>query len=239
MALLSTIRRVLFPILLATLSWAAPVAGQEPEPDPIEAEIERLVDAALEPDRLRFLFRAGGTWADLRGLVVLDARGPVPFERDFGFAVGAAAELRLSHHLSLQPEVLIVRRFARVGAEPPGARQSKLSSHYLELPLHVKWYPGGRDGPRGNFVVGPMPALLLGATREIRDGNRIEEPDIRELLADLDWSLSVGGGFEFSEAFANFTVDLRYVHGLTDMNAPGTEAAARWSTLQLLVGIAF
>lgn len=219
---------------------AAVKLAQQGDPDGADgAAVELALPDAEEPDRLRFLFRAGATWADLRGQLTFADIGVVPFEADFGFAVGFGMEFLLADGVSVQPEISIVRRFSQVGVPTRDGRQSKLSTHYLELPVYLKWYPGGREGSRGNLVLGPVPGLLLGATREIRDGNQIQDVEARALLADLDWAIGVGGGFEFSEAFANFTVDMRYVHGLTDMNAPEIATTARWSTVRVVVGIAF
>lgn len=225
-----TVRTLATCSLLLFASLIPAVAGAQ-ETDAVEES---------ENDRVRYLLRAGGTWADLRGRVEFDDQGAVPFESDFGFSVGAAVEVRVAGAFSIQPEALIVRRFAQVGGqEDTAGPSSKLSSHYLELPVYLKWYPSGRTGARGSVVLGVVPAIRLGATREIRDGNMIEDVPADDLLAPVDWSIGIGGGFEFSEAFANFTIDLRYVHGFTDMNAPDSSVSARWSTVQLVIGIAF
>lgn len=216
----------------------SPVALAQQEPAPA-GEADPLASRESGRDSTRFLVRVGATFADLRGELTFEDR-PATFETDFGFAIGVGLELSVSDAVSVQPEAMIVRRFTQVAVEGgDGSESSSLSAHYLTLPVYLKWYPGGRRGSRGNLTVGAVPAILLTASREVRSEGGIGEVPIDASVADFEWGLGFGGGFEFSELFANFTVDVRYVHGLKDMNETRGTDSARWRTLEMVIGVAF
>jgi hypothetical protein len=229
------VRRIPNLVCLITLLFLPTAAlAQESAPDAMEGPAEGAESAPWE--RVRIGLKAGATWSTLRGEFAFEEIGSVPFKGDFGFAVGVSAEIPVSTKLSLQPAAFLVRKLSRLEVDAIQGGQ-KLSVNYLEFPLLLKWYPGNRAGVQGNIVIGPMPSLRTGATREIRLGNSIEDVDASDLVNGLDWAIVVGGGFEFDELLGAFTVDLRYSHGLRDVAAAPGEQAARWSVLQMVVGI--
>lgn len=195
--------------------------------------------APREGDGLRILVRAGATAAVLRGALAVDAGEPSSFDVGYGFAGALAVDLPIAERLSLQPEVMIVRRRTRLDLADAGER-SHLSASYVELPLMLKWYPRGKPDVRVHLDAGPVLALHTSASRDVRQGDTtIVSAPADDLLEDVEWALAAGVGFEFPELFAHFTVDVRYRHGLTRANVSEGPPDARWSGVLALIGMAF
>jgi hypothetical protein len=213
------------------------VSAQENN-DATEATSPPPVEEPAPWEGVRFGLKAGATWSTLRGELTFDDTGNVPFSGDFGFAVGASVEIPISRKLSIQPAAFMVRKFSQIELKVPEVvERQKLGVNYLELPLLIKWYPGNRSGVQGNLAIGAMPSFRMGATREIRTGNAVADVDADSLVNEVDWAIVVGGGFEFAELWGAFTVDLRYSHGLRNIAAAEDAGPARWSVVQMVVGI--
>lgn len=207
----------------------------------LSAGAQEAADTSSEQpsgDGLRFLVRAGATGSVLRGGLQVEELGSVSFDPGYGFAAAVGVDVPVGERVSLQGELVIVRRLTRLDLPDDGPR-SKLSVNYLEIPVMLKWYPGGKSGNRVHLDAGPVPALRLGASREVREDGAIRDVASKDLFERLDWSLGLGVGFEFPELFVHFTVDIRYLHGLGAANAVPGERDARWSSLQTMIGVAF
>lgn len=229
-------RRASAILALASL-FSLPALAQEASAPDANGEPVPVEEQAPWED-VRIGLKAGATWSNLRGEFAFPDLGSVPFEGDFGFAVGASIEIPIAAKWSIQPAAFLVRKFSAIRLETPDSVEGqKLGVNYVELPLLLKWYPGNRAGVQGNLVIGPMPSFRLSATREIRSGDVVSDVDANHLVNALDWAIVVGGGFEFDELLGAFTVDLRYTHGLRDIASTPSASASRWSVLQMVVGI--
>jgi len=195
---------------------------------------------AKEPwEKIRFGLKAGASWSNLRGELPIPEVGTFGFKGDFGFAAGIAFEIPFDRIFSLQPELLIIRKFAEIdlaGTDYGGTE--KLSANYFEIPLLFKWYPGPRRGVIGTVTAGPTLSVRMDAFRESRtpEGN-IEDVEGKGLVKASDWGVTVGGGFEFHEFLWALTVDVRYTHGFGNVDNSGSGAQARWSTIYAMAGI--
>lgn len=219
-------------MLLALLFVGAPAFAQE-EAAPAEPQKQAW-------EAVRIGLKAGATWSTLRGNLEFEGVGSVGFKGDYGFFAGASVEIPIGPKLSLQPEASLVRKLSELAlGVPKNVLRQKLSVNYMELPLLLKWYPGGRNGVQGNLVIGPMPSVRLGATIESRELGEITDIDAGKRVKATDWGMLIGGGFEFAESFASLTIDLRYAHGFRNIDNTGSGDEARWSVLQMLVGVTF
>lgn len=228
--LVAATRAVVLALVVVALAVPAVAGAQE----------QAGGQAVEEFDQFRLVFRAGASFAHLRGELAFDDVGPSTFEPDFGFAAAAGVEFRLTRHVSFQPEAVIVRRFTELElGDGSDVSSSKLSVNYLELPLLLKWHLQARGAVHPTVLVGPVAGIRLQASRELRRDGELAEVPVEELLEPRDWAVAVGAGFEFVEAFADFVVDLRYLHGLSEVSEDEASGSARWSGFQLTVGVVF
>lgn len=224
---------VLVAVFVGMLWTSPPVRAQQ-------TVVAQEAEGDGEPagDGLRFVVRTGATASVLRGQLDVSGPGRVEFDVGYGFAAMAGIDVPLAERVSVQAEVGVVRRLTRLDLAGDVVR-SKLSVNYVEVPLLLKWYPAGKSGSRLHLDAGAVPAFRLAASREVRQGDAILDVPSEGLLTDNDLSVAVGLGLELSELFAHFTVDVRYLHGLSEANAAPGQRAARWSSLQALVGVIF
>lgn len=208
-----------------------------------ETDSERAESDADDPGSasgLRVGIKAGASLTTLRGELTFEQIGAVGFQADWGFDAGITFELPVSFRFSIQPEVHLVRKHSELdlGVDKNTLR-SKLSVNYVELPLLLKFYPGDRSGLSTNFVVGPAASIKTEARRETRAGGEIVDDPAGDLVKELDWGLIFGVGFEFHELFGALTLDIRYNHGLTSIDAAAESTNAKWSALYMLIGVTF
>lgn len=224
---------VLVAAVVGMLWTSPPVRAQQ-------AVVAQADESDGEPagDGLRFVVRTGATASVLRGQLDVSGPGPVELDVGYGFAAMAGIDVPLAARLSVQAEVGVVRRLTRLDLAGDAVR-SKLSVNYVEVPLLLKWYPAGKSGSRLHLDAGAVPAFRLAASREVRQGDAILDIPSEGLLTERDLAVAVGLGLELSELFAHFTVDVRYLHGVSEANAAPVARAARWSSLQALVGVIF
>lgn len=225
---------------LALLAAPGPAFAQQQGGDTLTSDQLDEAPAPLVWNKRGIIIKAGATYAHMRGELDFGEIGRHGFKGGFGFAAGVSLEIPLSAALSVQPEMLIVRKFTKIDlGDTGGELTTKLGVNYLEFPLLLKWYPGGRRGVHTNLVVGPTPAFKLAATREIRSGGEVVDVPASDLIEAFGWGLTAGVSFEFHELFSALTLDLRYNHGLTDVGRGDDPGRPRWSVVYMLVGVKF
>lgn len=229
-------------LIVVGIVWLAAspcqLLAQEKKPDQIPfGEIEEPVQP-LEWHKRGITIKAGATFADPRGQLTFAELGTHGFNGGFGFAIGASLELPLTPRFSVQPEVLLVRKFAEIdlGAVANGLK-TKLGVNYMEVPVLLKWYPSGHGGVNTSFLLGAVPAFKVDATREIRLEGKVREVPV-EGINGFDVAVVGGIGFEFHELFSALTLDLRYSHGLRKI-ADTELSDARWNVFYMLLGVKF
>ncbi len=243
-------RRAVMILSLVALG-VAPAAARAQEADERVAQEPPVVVGEQESDektprwakepweKIRYGIKAGASWAALAGQLPLPGVGTFGFDGDFGFAAGISFEVPVSRKFSIQPEVLIVRKHAEIDLEDSGFEGSeKLSVNYLEIPLLAKWYPGSRRGTIFSLQAGPAMGIRMDALRSSRhaDGT-IEDVEGETLVKATDWGLILGAGVEFHEFLWALTVDLRYNHGLSDIDNSGSSVDAKWRALYVVAGV--
>lgn len=212
----------------------APAVAGEQQPE------EQIPRWAKEPwEKIRFGIKAGASWATLSGQLPIPDVGTFGFDGDYGFAAGISFEVPLSRKVSVQPEVLIVRKHAEIDLNDSGDTASeKLSATYLEIPLLLKWYPGPRRGIIFSLQGGLALGLRMDARRESRkEDGTIEDVEGETLVRATDWGMVLGAGVEFHEFIWALTIDVRYNHGLSDIDNSGSSVDAKWRAVYLVAGV--
>lgn len=119
----------------------------------------------------------------------------------FNISVLGGYNISLRFHLGIEPGY-IIKGTAFAGAD------SKLSLHYLNLPVILKYRISDRIG----IVAGPEFSTLLKATVKF-DGDSIDLKDYYDDRAET--SLNIGLEYQATERFG---LGLRYNHGLTKVS---------------------
>jgi opacity protein-like surface antigen len=144
------------------------------------------------------------------------------FKSNKGLMLGGFVRAKLSNKLAIQPEAFISQQGASLGDE-------KLTITYLQVPvLAVASFPGASATP---FVyAGPAVGLKVRA--------RYSDDDISEDAEDIagtDFSVTLGGGVEFGQ----FSAELRYTHGLKNVNDEGNGFIDKNRVFSILAGYRF
>jgi hypothetical protein len=107
--------------------------------------------------------------------------------------------------------------------------------NYLDFPLMARYDTDLSDATDLFFYGGFLGGILLSANHKADETN-LEWVDVKDKLPTMNWGLVFGLGLEYMGAF----VDLRYNHGLTNLNKEfPTLAEIRDRTLQLMIGYAW
>ncbi len=125
-----------------------------------------------------------------------------------GFHLGLLGHFHLSDQFALQPEVV----FSTQGAKYEIAgTEADLNLNYVNIPVLFQYMFD--NGFR--LQAGPQVGILVSANSEANNNSL----DMKDDFETIDLGLSVGVSYINPES--NFGVDLRYNHGLTNINASG------------------
>lgn len=147
-----------------------------------------------------------------------------------GFNVGIASQFRTSEVFSIAPELIYEQRGYRV-LEVDGTGEAIATFNYLSLPFMFRLHFG--DILKGYVNAGPTLSYWLGGRQtssvpglfdvEFEDEKIIFEGDVNEGPWGYDDArrfeigAAVGGGIMLDTEGGSFLIDLRYVHGFTDL----------------------
>lgn len=146
-----------------------------------------------------------------------------------GFNVGVATQFRAGEAFSVAPELVYEQRGYRVLASS-GNAEAKATFNYLTLPLMFRLHFG--DILKGYVNAGPTFSYWLGGRQSstvpgLFDVDFEDEKIVFEADGDSPWAYNdarrlelgaaVGGGIMLDTEGGSFLIDLRYVHGFTDM----------------------
>lgn len=146
-----------------------------------------------------------------------------------GLNVGIASQFRTSEVFSIAPELIYTQRGYRV--EAAGGGEALARFNYLSLPLMFRLHFG--DILKGYVNAGPTFSYWLGGQQsstvpglfdvEFGDEKIVFESDTDgspwayDDARRLEVGAAVGGGIMLDTEGGSFLIDLRYVHGFTDM----------------------
>jgi hypothetical protein len=123
-----------------------------------------------------------------------------------GFHLGLLAHFHLADQFALQPEII----FSTQGAKYTLAgSEFNLNLNYINIPVLFQFMFD--NGFR--LQAGPQIGILASANSELNNNST----DIKDDFEPIDLGLSVGVSYINPES--NFGIDLRYNHGLSNINA--------------------
>ncbi len=122
-----------------------------------------------------------------------------------GYHVGIINHFHLGPQWAAQPEV----SFSAQGAKNSiGGLDTKLKLGYINIPVMIQYMFD--NGFR--LQAGPQVGFLVAANSSVNDN----DTDIKSNFKTVEFGL--GAGFGYVNPATGFGVDLRYVHGLSDIN---------------------
>ena len=131
-----------------------------------------------------------------------------------GIHAGASFQAGITPAFSLVSEIYFIRKGGKLKANNPlTTSESTLRLNTLELPVLARFHVG-------KFYVngGPSIAYHLSGTRKIDDKSaKLSFKNSGEGFRRLDAGIQMGGGFEFPVKQKRIALDIRYVHGLTNI----------------------
>ena len=131
-----------------------------------------------------------------------------------GIQAGASFQAGITSAFSLVSELYFIRQGGELKANNPLATSaSTLRLNTLELPVLARLHVG-------KFYVnaGPSIGYTLSGSREINDkSSRLSFKNSDEGFKRLDAGIQMGGGFEFPIKQKRIALDIRYVHGLSNI----------------------
>ena len=141
-----------------------------------------------------------------------------------GIHFGAFTQLGLTDLFKIQAELI----YSQQGAGIDDLDDAKFNYNYLNIPIIVKFYPGG-----GGFNV--HAGLQTGFVLSAELSTPSVDVDVKDDLEVLDFSLAVGIGFDINK----IVIDARFIPGLTTTaEGPGDDSFPN-QNIQLSLGIVF
>lgn len=132
-----------------------------------------------------------------------------------GFSAGVFAEIPINNILSFQPELLFVQKGGSDGGDPfdgddffDDDEDISLTLNYIDLPLLARANVPLEGNLTPYLVAGPSVGFLVSASESSG-----EDGDITEFFKSTNFGFVIGAGIDIG----NFTVDLRYDIGLTNI----------------------
>lgn len=149
-----------------------------------------------------------------------------------GFNVGIATQFRAGQAFSVAPELIYEQRGYRV-LEAGGNNEATATFNYLSLPLMFRLHFGGilkgyvNAGPTFSYWLGGRQSStvpgLFDVSADFEDERIVFESDTDNSpwayddARRLEIGAGIGGGIMLDTEGGSFLIDLRYVHGLTDL----------------------
>jgi hypothetical protein len=141
--------------------------------------------------------------------VLSDYKKPVK-----GIQAGASFQAGVTRAFSLVSELYFIRKGGELKANNPlTTSESTLRLNTLELPVLARFHVG-----KFYMNAGPSIAYNLSGIRKMDDKSvKLSFIISTEGFRRLDAGIQMGGGFEFPVKQKRIALDIRYVHGLTNI----------------------
>lgn len=149
-----------------------------------------------------------------------------------GFNVGIATQFRAGEAFSVAPELIYEQRGYRV-LEAGGDNEATATFNYLSLPLMFRLHFGGilkgyvNAGPTFSYWLGGRQSSTVPGLFDVSGSFENERIVFESDTDDSPWAYNdarrlevgaaVGGGIMLDTEGGSFLIDLRYVHGFTDI----------------------
>jgi len=191
-----------------------------------------LVSAPAAAQSVQGGIKGGMSFSTLDGLGELIGNLPqLNTESRINWVAGVFVKVNLGTFFAFQPEVLYVRKGAKLALTGLFTESATYNLNYLDIPLLARVQTS-----RGNgfyFLVGPSIGLNVTAEVEAPDG---ETEDVKDMVSTSDMGLVIGAGVDFAHLVAEGRYTQGFSNVIKDMPA---EASVKNRAISLLFGIRF
>jgi opacity protein-like surface antigen len=156
------------------------------------------------------------------------------------FLFGGFLDIEISKLLSIQPELLYIRKAAG-GIWLSTGMNTEYHFDFLAIPALLKMNFGS-DEFKPYVFIGPNIGILVSAQVENKfTSGRTQTLDIKQNAESIDFAIDIGAGMEYSINKNNSILsELRYSRGLTNTTKKPPSSNSWYSTgIQLLIGMKF
>ncbi|MFC2133194.1 porin family protein [Bacteroidota bacterium] len=147
--------------------------------------------------------------ATQRNIDVLDINGKTLL------SIGAVADICLFDNLSLQIEPMYVQKGSKMTPIDINESEYSLSASYIELPVLLKYSYGTTFRPY--VTAGAALSFTLSSELETEIGGVNFTGDLKNVTEKIEYSLTFGGGVEYSLDPVTIFVEGRYSYSLNDL----------------------
>jgi hypothetical protein len=150
-----------------------------------------------------------------------------------GLALGGFVGIPVLPSVKIQPEALFMMKGDE---ESDAGATGSYKLNYIEVPVLAKIGFLTQSPAHPSLFFGPSLSINTGATAEGESGGLSFETDVKDDTASTDFGLVVGGGVDFQ----NFGVDMRYTHGLSNVNdSAGSDAEITNNVISIMGSLRF
>ncbi len=148
-----------------------------------------------------------------------------------GMGIGGIATYPLMNGLAVQAEPMLVQKGFKISEFGDNYTVKIL---YFDVPVFIRY-----NIPAGESII---PYAILGPNLGFRASAKVIFDDgssekINEDFSSIDFGMGLGGGVEVPYENLIFFGEVRYVLGLTDINAQPDESKVKNRGLQVLLGV--
>lgn len=153
--------------------------------------------------------------------------------------IGAFLTYSLTDWLAVQPEVAYRPHDVKLSSEQQSPAQTwRYTTHYLGVPVLLKWYLPSPGTSRIHFLAGPDVAFKLGENVDLASSQMDElPPAFGDSFSSTDVGAVVGGGIDRFIAGRLFSLDVRYEIGVTDLVTQSDGPSLYDRSFSITVGI--
>lgn len=167
-------------------------------------------------------------------------------DRMAGVAAGVSASYELIPGLKIQPELLYVQNGGKYGITLTGTEGQILGTgdlkwklNYIQIPVLARLEIPVLSAVLPTLMAGPAVNYLVSSSWEVDAGSNSSDGDLDDQVKSTDLSLIFGIGMKLGAGPAGVSIDLRYVHGLNNINDVNEDVEIKNRSFQALAGFSF
>lgn len=152
--------------------------------------------------------------------------------------IGAFLTYSFTDWLAVQPEVIYRPHDVQLSSEQRSPAQTwRYTTHYIGMPVLLKWYLPSPGTSKIHFLAGPDVAFKLGENVDLASSQTDElPPAFGDSFSSTDVGAVVGGGIDRFAAGRVFSLDVRYEIGLTDLAPESGESSLYDRSFSITLG---
>lgn len=153
--------------------------------------------------------------------------------------VGAFLSLPLTSWVGVQPEVAYRPHDVKLSTTQQFSAQTwQYTTHYLAVPVLLKWYVPSPGTSQLHVLTGPDIAFKLGENVDLASSRESElSPAFGNSFSSTDIGAVVGVGFDRNASGRVFSLDVRYEIGLTELTSDSDVPSLHDRSFSITFGI--